>query len=641
MPHAIETKKEYQYLGPYLGLRTRMEMYFGSRDPHTQAVVDYQNGIIIREMTWTPAAFTAIREIIDNAIDELIAHGHGDRIDITYDPASMVFSVADNGRGIPIEWDAEHNDYAAAILLSNMHSGRNFDDDARGETRGMNGVGAKGVNFSSEWFDIEINRDNKRAEFRFRESEGREIIKDEPLFYPTNTKETGTKIRFKLSEKVYKAGILLPEEFIAARVYEIALCYPQIKVFYNDKKIQVKNIEQALFTDRKPIRFTINAENFNSRFWLIPEFMEDGTEFTHTLVNLIPAFNGGTHIEAFRRGFYSGVLSALARESKKRKLEPNKSDVSDGMFIYNITQMSAPNFDSQAKTRMINESVSQIVRKQMDDPEFFKKVVRENPDWIESIYDRCRIRTQKSDEGDLNRLAKKGKKQKITDLDDAVGADRSKCILFLAEGKSAISGIVQDRNAEIHGGLPLRGKPMNVREKTLRQVMLNDTLKNIMNSIGLVPGQRVNRHLLRYGKIYITTDADEDGKNIAALLVNFFYFYWPELFDPTKAPYIFLFDTPLIIAVKGKIRKYWYNENYDNFDNEKHKGWDITRAKGLAALKRLDWKYVLENPKLLPFLDDGNLEETLKKLFTASRADDRKDMMGIGSEDDEEEGGDE
>ena len=629
MSEEIETKKEWQNLGPYRGLRTRMEMYFGSRDPHTQTVIEYQDGIVIKEITWTPAAFTAIREIIDNAIDELIAHGYGDRIDITYDPETMIFSVADNGRGIPIEWDEEHKDYAASILLSNMHSGRNFDDDARGETRGMNGVGAKGVNFSSEWFDIEINRDKKRFELRFSENDGKEITREEPMIFPSESKATGTRIRFKLSEKVFTAGILLPEQFIAARVYEIALCYPKLKVFYNSKRIQVKSIEQALFSNKKPIKFTIDAEGFNSQFWLLPQFMEDGSEFTHSLVNLIPVFNGGTHIEAFRKGFYSGILTALAKESKKRKLEPNRSDVADGILLYNITQMSAPTFDSQAKTRMINESVSTIVRKQMDDPEFFKRVIKENPEWIESIFERCRLRTEKKDIEDINKLAKKGKREKVEDLDDAVGADRSKCILFLAEGKSAISGMVQDRNAEIHGGLPLRGKPMNVREVAVKDAMLNDTLKSIMNSIGLVPGQRVNRHMLRYGKVYITTDADEDGKNIAALLINFFYTYWPELFDPNKTPFIYIFDTPLIIAVKGKVRKYWYNDTYDDFDSEKYKGWDITRAKGLAALKRDDWKYVLENPKALPILDDGNLEEVLSMLFSVNRADDRKKLIGL------------
>ena len=623
-----EIKKEWDNLGPYRGLRTRMEMYFGSRDPHTQLVIDYSEGFNIIEERWTPAAFTAIREIIDNSIDELVAHGYGDRIDIHYDPERMIFSVSDNGRGIPIDFDEEHQDYAASILLSQIHSGRNFDDDKRGETRGMNGVGAKGVNFSSEWFEVEIHRDNKKFEMRFREGE-KDIIRDEPMIFPSETETTGTKITFKLSEKVFTKGIILPERFIRSRVYEIALCYPRLKVFYNGSQMKIRSVDNALFKDLSPIKFSINAEGFNSNFWLLPSFMPDGSEFSHSLVNTIWVFNGGTHIDFFKKGFYSGILTGLEKESKKRKLDPNKSDVVDGLLIYNITQMSAPTFDSQAKSRMINESVANIIKKEMDDPEFFKKVIKENPEWIESIYRKCQERTDVKDEKDLKKLAKSGKKQKVEDLSDAVGLDRSKCILFLTEGKSAISGLVQDRIAEIHGGLPLRGKPMNVREATIKDVMLNETMKGIMNAIGLVPGQRVNRRMLRYGKIMLTMDSDEDGKNIIALLVNFFYHYWPELFDPQLEPFIYVFDTPLVIAVKGKIRRYWYSDNYHDFESEKYKGWEITRAKGLAALKREDWKYALENPKAIPIRDDSKLAEALSLLFASTRADDRKGLIGL------------
>jgi DNA gyrase/topoisomerase IV subunit B len=181
----------------------------------------------------------------------------------------------------------------------------------------------------------------------------------------------------------------------------------------------------------------------------------------------------------------------------------------------------------------------------------------------------------------------------------------------------------------VHGGLPLRGKVKNVFGNTHKEILENVALVKIMKSVGLVPGQRVNRQTLRYGKVYITTDADEDGKNIAALLVNFFFTLWPELFDPNQEPFLYIFDTPLIIAVKGKTRKYWFNEDYSDFESDSHKGWDITRAKGLAALKRDDWRYILANPKVQPITDDGMLKESLDLLFNQKRADDRKQFIGM------------
>lgn len=194
---------------------------------------------------------------------------------------------------------------------------------------------------------------------------------------------------------------------------------------------------------------------------------------------------------------------------------------------------------------------------------------------------------------------------------------------------SAVSGIVEARNPDIHGGLPLRGKVMNVTGENVRTIMENEALVKIMGALGLVPGTRANRHALRYGKVFITTDADEDGKNIAALLVNFFYTLWPELFDPAQPAFINIFDTPLVIAVKGKVRKYFYNDNYASFKPEDFKGWEITRAKGLAALKRDDWRYVLENPKVNPITDDGELGEALSLLFDPKRADARKAWIGM------------
>lgn len=621
----MTTPKEWKKLTPYGHSRLRTEMYLGSRDPHTQVVLEYgPQGPFPVETVWVPALFTAFREVLDNALDEVAAHGHGDRIDITFDPKSLIVSVKDNGRGIPIDFDKTEKKHAATVLLSETLAGRNFEDD-RGATRGLNGVGASIVNFCSEFFQVDIVRDNK--EFSQRFVEGTEHIAEDPMIIPRNTTRTGTRIEFKLSSIVFRNRVL-PENFIKARVHEAALCYPKLKLTYNGKSVVVKSVEKDLFPKHTPITFSVEDEGFKSNFWLVPKFFADGSEYSHSLVNAIPVFNGGVHIETFKKNFFAGMIGALDRESKKRKLVPNKSDLSDGMLIYNITEMKAPEFDSQSKTRLINEGVAKILAGALDAPDFFKSVIRKNPEWIESVYESCAERTQKKDDKDTAKKAKEGKRAKVEKLKDATSYDRSKCILFLGEGDSAISGLNEARNPVIHGGLPLRGKVMNVHGMRPKEAYANAELTNIMNTIGLVAGQRANRHALRYGKVYIATDADSDGYNIAALVVNFFYHFWPELFDD-KNPFLFVFQTPLIIAVKGKNRKYWYAEEYDSFEPKDFSGWDVTRAKGLAALKRTDWAYVLENPKTVPIYDDGSLTETLSLLFDSKRSQDRKGWIGM------------
>lgn len=619
---------EIQALDAYRQSRIKTEMWLGSRDPHTQTILSYGSGNVApKEMTWVPALFTAYREIVDNALDEMVTHGNGDRLEVTYNPNTMQFKVSDNGRGIPITIHPERKIPQATLALSEPFSGRNFNDETRGASRGTNGVGAAMVNFCSEWFKIDICRDKKNFHQTFSESE-KSLKIEEPLVLPCSPKSpTGTTISWKLSKKVFK-NFTLPEEFIRDRVFEIALAYPKLKVFYNGKQVKTQGLEKTLFAGKKPIVFEIKDKAFTSRFWLLPEFLSEG-EHSHGMVNAIPVFNGGSHIDAFKRLFYAGMAKALERTSKQKKLNPNRSDFAEGMLIYNITEMDAPAFDSQSKTRLINENVAKIVTAAMDDPDFFKGVVRRNPEWIESVYERCRERTQKKDDKEIAAQAKRNR-GKVEKLVDATGMNRMNCVLLLAEGDSALSGSMSMRDPKIHGGLPLRGKVMNTHpsKTTMKEAIKSEALQHIMMSIGLVPGQRANRFKLRYGKVYITCDADEDGKNITALLVNFFYQWWPELFEDQKNPFLHVFETPLIIARKGKTVKFWYNDDYDKFSGDAHKGWDVTRAKGLAALHKPDWKILLNEPKLTPITDDGQLKDSLDLLFNEKRADDRKEWIG-------------
>lgn len=194
---------------------------------------------------------------------------------------------------------------------------------------------------------------------------------------------------------------------------------------------------------------------------------------------------------------------------------------------------------------------------------------------------------------------------------------------------SAISGMGSVRDPDLHGGMGMRGKVLNVNGEVAKKVIDNKELADIMNCLGLIIGQKAKRDELRYGKVYLATDMDPDGANIAALLVNFFYSFWPELFDPNQAPFIHVFQTPFIIADKGKVRKYWYAHDYAQFKPENYVGWSITRAKGLGTLTREDWEYSIKNPVAVPLLDDGKLEEALDLIFNSKKTDERKEWIGL------------
>ena len=234
MSNNIKKLTDYQHA------RLRTEMYLGSRALHTQSVLQFVDGKPQPvETSWVPAAYTAFREILDNALDEVIGHGHGSKIHVTYDPKTHEVSVSDDGRGIPISWDAEHKCHLATLVMTEARAGRNFEE--RGEVAGTNGIGASVVNFCSEFFRLDIQKDGERFQQEFKQ--GNEVFGDElQATKPKIVKRVapnGTKITFRLSSDVFP-DLTLPESFIFTRVTEVAICNPLIKVFYNGEQVKVK-----------------------------------------------------------------------------------------------------------------------------------------------------------------------------------------------------------------------------------------------------------------------------------------------------------------------------------------------------------------------------------------------------------------
>lgn len=413
--------------------RLRTEMYLGSRNLHTQTVINW-NGkkLEAEEVSWTPAAYCAFREIFDNSLDEVVGHGHGTKIEVTYDPKTLTFSVSDDGRGIPIDWDENEKMHKATMALTQARAGRNFGD--REEVRGTNGIGASVVVSCSKEFNLDIKRDGKRFQQTFRE--GTELMPDldigEPRIFSSSMK-SGTDINFTLSSAVFpKAKI--PLSFVKARIFEVAANHPRIKFTFNGEKITVgKTVDKTMFADSNPVIISINEEKFSSNYYLVPAFGAEG-EFVHSTVNDIPAFNGGQHIDAFKRLFFSGMLKAMERESKRRGLTPNRSDIAEGLLIYNTTTMHAPNFDSQSKTRLINDEVDRYIKSSLENETTFKNILRSHKSWIDAIYTRCAARTQKKDDANIAKANRKLMRNKVPKLLDANGKDRSKCILLICEG---------------------------------------------------------------------------------------------------------------------------------------------------------------------------------------------------------------
>ena len=627
-------KDNLQKLDDYQHARLRTEMYLGSREPHTQTVLHFAGKKLeLREFTWVPALYTGLRELIDNALDEMIGHGHGDTLTVEYNESELAFMVSDNGRGLPIdERKSLGRGPAASILLGEARAGRNFAE--RGEVAGTNGLGAACTNFTAEWFELDVYHGSKRLKQRWDEGVYAKQDKHKtkgPNVIRGSASKHGTTIRYRPSAKVFP-HMLLPSEFVKGRLWDIAVANPKLKVIFNGERLQPARgrdpVITTYFADTAVGTVSFTNGTFTSKFYVIPGFNGDD-EHVHSVVNNLPALQGGTHIEAFRNLFYPTAMTALTSPRgnvfNKEKLSLSRNDLASGMLIFNVTKMDGPNFDSQTKSRLITE-VKGTMKDCFDEFEV-GSIFRRNPKWVEMIAERCRRRSGAKEDLEVRRAQKKLSKTKIAKLTDAISADRTKCILFLGEGDSALNLMMNVRDPEIHGCLPLRGKILNVHGVQPRKVIQSHALLDIMTAIGLQIGQKANPFHLRYGAIYIATDEDEDGKNITALIVNFLYRFWPELFADQ---FIFKFSTPFIIAHKGKQTKYIYADGYKEFQSNlgKWKGWSITRAKGLGSLEKPDWQHSLAKPSLVPIVDDGELKEALDLIFNPARADDRKEWLG-------------
>ena len=616
-------------LSEYCHISLRLEMYLGSRSNITQNVLVYENdGLVIKELTWTPAVLTAFREALDNACDIVIVKKTGDRIDISYDENTHIVNVHDYGKGISLAYDEENKMYGPTLALTRLRSGTNFDDKNR-TGAGMNGLGISCVVNTSEFFNVTVKREHKRFIQHYKRGKDA-LIMDEPKIIDITSDETGTEIEYKLSDEVFP-NQNLPLDLIKTIIYEIACNNPKIKFYFNGEKIKTDIPEKLFFKNFKTAKISIKEDDFRSEFYLVPKFHKEKDDFNFSLTNNIPLFNSGSHIDTFKSGMFSGLMNELKNLWKKEKLEPKKADLQEGLLIYNITQLKAPFFDSQSKTRLINEDILPIIKKYINNYDW-KKFIKQNSEWIGEIKNRVLERTEVQNLKDLQKQQKKNLKRSIPKLRDANSRKRNECSLFLCEGDSAMAGGLNVRNPQIHAFMTLGGKVPNVYDLSPLKIHESEKLSNIMAAIGLCIGEKADREKLRYGHVYIATDMDSDGSAIASELINFFHKFWPELFDK-EDPFLRIFMSPFIIAEKGKDIKYWYLDNIDEFKDFDCSGWHITRAKGLGTLNKKDWDNCINNIRYIPVIDNGNFAELNKLIFKGDLADKRKMWMTESGED--------
>jgi len=617
-------QQTYKVLDEISHIRARTGMYAGSvsRQSSIEWILNKEiNKMEKKEVSYIPAFVKIFSEILDNAIDE------GKRapetlnqikVDITFDE----ISISDNGRGIPVQIHEQTGTYIAETVFSNLRAGSNFNDDEDQSLIGTNGVGSTLTNVLSSNFKVESCDGKKKLTQNFWDGM-RERSEPEIKDFTKN----GTKITFTPDYEFFKISGMDQDhtDKIYKKVIDAAACNLNIKFYFNGDLIKFKSFDDyvALYADEY---LTDSNEN-----WNIGITNSDGFEQI-SFINSVETYQGGTHVN-----YVMDQITAKLREhfKKKHKVDVKPSDIRNHIRVFIFGTLNRPRFSSQTKENMISPSSEWKTAWTVSD-KFIKAILK--TDIVQSILDWISAKEKAQLMADLRKANKnldKSDPKRVEKFHDASTKQRNEAILLLAEGDSALSGLLSGRDPKTMACFPLRGKPINVTPMDLKDILENKEFKNIMTITGLNFAEKVKSiEDIRFRRIIISSDQDLDGYGIRGLLINAFYKFWPELFD---LKVICILNTPIVkVKMKGKTLSFYSVDDFQAWKDE-HKGekYESKYFKGLGTSSSSEWKDYLSNLEQnlevvttegLSDLDIFNLQFSKDSGMT----DKRKEWLGIG-----------
>ncbi|MCL5271016.1 MAG: DNA topoisomerase (ATP-hydrolyzing) subunit B [bacterium] len=519
-----------------------------------------------------------VYEVIDNSIDEAMA-GVCNKIDVTIHYDNSI-SITDNGRGIPIEPHADPNMKGRStleVVLTILHAGGKFDNEAYQYSAGLHGVGVSVVNFLSEWLEAEVKRDGGIYTMRFE----RGLAKGK-LEQIGTTKKTGTTIRFKPDPEIFES-IDFNFDTLAARFRELAFLNAGIRIALADERTGkdhvwsfkggvvefIKNLNANKHVIHpQPIYFQKKREferkdrgqtrSEEMELEVAIQYNDAYDENVMSFANNINTRDGGSHLMGFRKALTRTINDYANRNDLLKQFKQNLTgdDLREGLTAIISVKISNPQFEGQNKGRLLNVEIAGWVEQMVN--EALAEHLEENPAVARRIVDKvltaakARLAARKAREivrkSAMDITALPGK------LADCSEKDPSLCELYLVEGDSAGGSAKGGRDRHFQAILPLRGKIINVEKARLDRILSNEEIRTMVTALGSGIGQEnFDVTKLRYHKIIIMTDADVDGAHIRTLLLTFFFRQMRELID---GGYVYIAQPPLFRVKKGRQEQY-------------------------------------------------------------------------------------
>lgn len=558
-----------------------------------------------------------IYEIVDNAVDEHLA-GYCRNIWVTLE-ADGSCTVRDDGRGIPVGMHKKGVS-AERIVLSTLHAGGKFDNEAYKTSGGLHGVGSSVVNALSAHMKVQVYQDGK---IHFDEYEkGIPIVELENGLLPVigKTKQTGTEINFTPDGEIFERT-RFKAEWLKSRLHETAYLNPQLEIHYADRRVEpAEQIDyhepdglmafvRELNTGREPVTPEIYFKGMQDKVEVevCLQFIDSFEENVLGFCNNIFTQEGGTHLVGFKTKF-TQMINSYARQLgilKEKDANFTGPDTRNGMTAVIAVKYPDPIFEGQTKTKLASadaaKAVAAVCGEELE--RYFDRNVEVVKAAIGCAEKSAKIR--KAEEKAKTNMLSKSKFSFDSNgkLANCISKKPEECEIFIVEGDSAGGSARTSRDRNTQAILPLRGKIINVEKASIDKVLANAEIKTMINTFGCGfsegYGNDFDISKLRYNKIILMTDADVDGSHIDTLLLTFFYRFMPELISEG---HVYVSMPPLYLAVpnskKGQ-KEYLYDEKALTKYKEKHKegSYEIKRFKGLGEMKPEElWETTL-NPE--------------------------------------------
>jgi DNA gyrase/topoisomerase IV subunit B len=612
----MSVDKKFKKLDDISHVILRPGMYIGSIKPHTANKWIVEEGKMSQsEITYNPGFLKIFDEIVTNSVDESKREGSKlNIIKVDLDRKTNKVTIWDNG-GIPVVKNTEHDEWIPEMVFSNLKAGSNFDDSEERSWAGTNGVGSTLTNIYSKEFNISTC-DGKNSFKQTFSNNMRE--RTQPVI--KKAKVNHTEISYITDLEKFGLTEIDDDHYkmIEKRIYDIAACNTGLKIYFNGELININSFEDyiKLYTQEYFHEFK------KDKTWSLAIALSQNGFQQVSFANTTETYDGGTHVDYVMNQI---IVSLREFFLKKHKVDIKPSELKQHMFLFLDATVINPSFSSQTKEKLITE-VKEFGTTFEVSPKLIQSILKS--EIVNSILDWIQQKKNAEDSKLQRDLNKKLTKIKVEKLIDAKGKDRWKYSIGLFEGDSAISAFRKYRTPETMGAFALKGKFVNVSEITNQKLVQNDEAVNLMASIGLKLGQPIDVKNLRYGRVLIFTDADMDGNAISALLINFFYKYWPDMFERKM---IYKVETPIVVAIpKAKTKKkvLFYTQNEYNIWAEQNdlKQFEIKYKKGLAALVDDEYDDIINRPRLTLITKDEASKGSLETWFGKS-ADLRKNEL--------------